>query len=275
VEEEHRARMAVIRSMHESVMVGLEGIQSSTSKVLQDQEQDLMRAFRARLQDVSVELDTQRVKKGDFSVELQARHRRVVAELHSSQELAQAFDKKNQQLLQENQHLMEKIQNREDDRQSLLKELVLAKREVTRLKSRLEEREAAKAGDVGALVEEAADGQGLEQLQVQSGAEDGACALFEKVLRSRKTIEKLRRDLEAERARVSDLTSQLRGSKDKMSELQLFVSQCLEEVKREMALRTKSLKVRPVPGRAVSEWTSQEREQAMRVLLSKERWVLV
>merc|ERR1719261_1631413 len=126
--------MGVIRNMHDAVITGLNCVQNNTAKILQDQEKDLMRAFRARLQDVSKELEAQRNKKGDYSAELQARHRRVVAELHASQELAQIFDKKNQQLATENQKLQEKLRTREDDRQCLLKELVLAKKEVARLK---------------------------------------------------------------------------------------------------------------------------------------------
>merc|ERR1719428_1419033 len=85
--DEHVQRMAVIGDMHKSVVAGLECIQNNTAKILQDQEKDLMRAFRARLQDVSRELEAQRGRKGENSSELQVRHRRVVAELHASQEL--------------------------------------------------------------------------------------------------------------------------------------------------------------------------------------------
>merc|ERR1719473_2669699 len=138
-DDEHRQRMGVIRNMHDSVCNGLEEIQNRTAKVLQEQEKDLMRAFRARLQDVHRELETQRTAKGDHSAELQARHRRVVSELHASQELAQIFDKKNLQLHAENQKLQEKLRTREDDRQCLLKELVLAKKEVARLKQQRSE----------------------------------------------------------------------------------------------------------------------------------------
>ena len=54
----------------------------------------------------------------------QARHRRVLSELHLSQELAQDFDKKNQRLQQENQKLQEKLRTREDDRQCLMREVL-------------------------------------------------------------------------------------------------------------------------------------------------------
>merc|ERR1719161_3032329 len=126
-DDEHRQRMGVIRNMHDSVIGGLECIQNNTAKILQDQEKDLMRAFRARLQDVSKELEAQRSRKGEHSTELQARHRRVVAELHEAQELAQTFDRKNQQLDAENKRLRVELRTRKDDRDALLKELVLSR----------------------------------------------------------------------------------------------------------------------------------------------------
>merc|ERR1719436_445295 len=92
--DQHVQRMAVIENMHKSVVSGLDCIQNNTAKILQDQEKDLMRAFRARLQEVSKDLEAQRSRKGEHSTELQMHHRRVVAELHKTQELAQTFDKK-------------------------------------------------------------------------------------------------------------------------------------------------------------------------------------
>merc|ERR1719343_926846 len=137
--DEHVQRMAVIENMHKSVVAGLERIQNNTAKILQDQERDLMRAFRARLQEVSKDLEAQRSRKGERGSELQARHRRVVAELHEAQELAQTFDRKNQQLHADNKELLEKLRTREDDRQALLRELVLSRKEAARLKAQNKE----------------------------------------------------------------------------------------------------------------------------------------
>merc|ERR1719183_1530883 len=141
--DEHVQRMNMIEHMHKSVVTGLECIQNNTAKILQDQEKDLMRAFRARLQEVSKDLEAQRSRKGEHNTELQARHRRVVAELHEAQELAQTFDRKNQQLQAENAKLLEKLRTREDDRQALLRELVLSRKEAARLKARYKEGAAA------------------------------------------------------------------------------------------------------------------------------------
>merc|ERR1712060_970041 len=132
-------------------VAGLECIQNNTGKILQDQEKDLMRAFRARLQEVSKDLEAQRSRKGEGETQLLARHRRVVAELHEAQELAQTFDKKNQQLAAENQKLQEKLRTREDDRQALLRELVLSRKEAARLKAQAKEDggRSSSAGHVG------------------------------------------------------------------------------------------------------------------------------
>merc|ERR1719414_1795744 len=98
-----------------------------------------MRAFRNRLQEVSKDHEAQKSRKGEHSSELQAKHRRVVGELYEAQELAQIFDKKNQALQAENQRLQDKLRTREDDRQCLLKELVMARKEVARLKAQCKE----------------------------------------------------------------------------------------------------------------------------------------
>lgn len=55
--------MTVIRNMQDSVIQGIDGIQDNTAKVLQEQEKDLMRSFRARLQDLSKELENQKAAK--------------------------------------------------------------------------------------------------------------------------------------------------------------------------------------------------------------------
>ncbi|CAJ1460084.1 unnamed protein product, partial [Effrenium voratum] len=75
--DEHSKRMEAIGNMHRSVITGLECIQTNTAKILQDQEKDLMRAFRARLQEVSKDLEAQRSRNGEHSTEQQAHHRRV------------------------------------------------------------------------------------------------------------------------------------------------------------------------------------------------------
>ena len=57
-DSDHRGTMSTIRNLHDSLVSSLEGVQSNTAQVLQQQEKDLMRSFKARLTDVSGELDS-------------------------------------------------------------------------------------------------------------------------------------------------------------------------------------------------------------------------
>ena len=60
--QEDRSRMDPLRNVHEQVLDTISSIQNKTARVLQDQERDLIRAFRARLADVTVELENERKK---------------------------------------------------------------------------------------------------------------------------------------------------------------------------------------------------------------------
>lgn len=289
-DDEHRQRMGVIRNMHDSVIGGLECIQNNTAKILQDQEKDLMRAFRARLQDVSKELESQRNKKGDFSAELQARHRRVVSELHASQELAQIFDKKNQQLAAENAKLQERLRTREDDRQCLLKELVLAKKENAKLKQQRTEdgkgdEQAQNRGSMspGGKASAAATKKQVDQARLQATQNRA----YEREIKFREAITQLKRLLEQERHQVRQLRESQGGFLAQRTELEILLRQCLDDVKTEIGRkRAEVLPQQDVaaklpkldgtgPGASVSvhELTSQDRERVLELLLSQQRVV--
>ncbi|KAF4741342.1 hypothetical protein FOZ63_016289, partial [Perkinsus olseni] len=207
-EDEYRGRMAVLRQM----TIGVVAVES----VCDSEEKDLMRAFRARMRDVSKELEDQKEKKGNFSAELQARHRELLAELRTSRELAQSFDRKNQQLEAENKRLTEALETREDDRLSLLKELVATRREAGRLREILKQREESsgasrkQGGDGSSSMSPSSDpsagsnatffdnGPGSEGRQPSankggfSARSEMTNRAYERELRYRRTIEELR-----------------------------------------------------------------------------------
>lgn len=287
--DEHGQRMAVIETMHKSVVAGLQSIQSNTAKILQDQEKDLMRAFRARLQEVSKDLEATRKGKGDAGTELQMRHRRVVAELHEAQELAQTFDKKNEQLKADNQKLLEKLRTREDDRQCLLRELVLAKKENARLKAQL------KDGNAGATASSGEQGQSrlgssdksqkqfsqkqIEQQRLQTTQNKP----YEREVKFREAITRLKRMTEAERRTVRSLKQQQADMMQQRTEIEVLLRQCLDDVKAEIMRHrleheNKDSPSMPGPGvpitaMSVHELTTQDRERVLELLLSQQRVV--
>jgi len=297
-DDEHRQRMGVIRNMHDSVVNGLEEIQNRTAKTLQEQEKDLMRAFRARLQDVFRELETQRTAKGDYSAEIQARHRRVVSELHASQELAQIFDKKNLSLQTDNQKLQDQLRTREDDRQALVKELVLAKREVSRLKQQLE----AETGE-GRLPQVKTrekspprgtkpTGKAIDQGRLQCSRN----AKYERELQYRQAIARLKRLYQQTRAQVDALKDQQNKYVQNRTELEILLTSSLEDVKMEIARKEEDAREQgkrerpdsaggtPAAGpkidpekrpRSVTvyDMTSEDRERVLELLLSQQRVV--
>mmetsp|Transcript_39555 Transcript_39555/g.123377 ORF Transcript_39555/g.123377 Transcript_39555/m.123377 type:complete len:439 (+) Transcript_39555:115-1431(+) len=292
--DEHSQRMSVISNMHQSVVAGLECIQNNTAKILQDQEKDLMRAFRARLQEVSKDLEAQRSRKGEDSTQLLQRHRRVVSELHEAQELASTFDKKNQQLVAENQKLQEKLRTREDDRQALLRELVLSKKEVARLKAQQKEGggtgtstgeastenwQATQEAEAAKPVSRSISMKQIDQARLQQTRN----RQYEAEINYRETIAKLKRVVEAERRSVRALKQQQTELLQARSELEVFLRQCLDDVKCEITrhrLQESQETGMPVPGDDqpatavnVHELTSQDRERVLELLLSQQRVV--
>eukprot|EP00929_Paragymnodinium_shiwhaense_P002040 TRINITY_DN102234_c0_g1_i1.p1 TRINITY_DN102234_c0_g1~~TRINITY_DN102234_c0_g1_i1.p1 ORF type:complete len:435 (-),score=149.17 TRINITY_DN102234_c0_g1_i1:138-1442(-) len=287
-QEEHVQRMATIENMHKSVVAGLECIQNNTARILQDQERDLMRAFRARLQEVSKDLEAQRSRKGEHSTELQARHRRVVAELHEAQELAQTFDRKNQQLQAENAKLLEKLRTREDDRQALLRELVLARKECARLKAQCKD-SAATSANAGEQAQSKGDREEekrekFSQKQIdQARMQQSQNKAYEREMKYREAVTRLKRMIEAERRATRALRHQQAEMLQQRTELEVLLKQCLDDVKAEIMRHRleherKDGPALPSPGEGVSamsvhDLTPQDRERVLELLLSQQRVV--
>ena len=55
-------RMKIVKEMHAQIMKNVDNVQTTTSRILQEQERDLLRAFRARLFDVQNELEKEKSK---------------------------------------------------------------------------------------------------------------------------------------------------------------------------------------------------------------------
>lgn len=58
-------KMQKLKAVQGKILENVELVQERTSRVLQEQERDLLRAFRARLFDVQTELEKEKSKKDD------------------------------------------------------------------------------------------------------------------------------------------------------------------------------------------------------------------
>jgi myosin heavy subunit len=264
--------MNVVRGVQDNIVKSLDQIQNNTASLLQDQEKELMRAFRARLTDLTRELETQQSKKGDYSAELQARHRRVLSELDHSQALAQDFDKKNQRLQQENQKLREKLRTREDDRQCLLREVMVSKREVARLKQ-IESSLAKKEEGKPLTLPTQQSAKAVEQARSQN-TENPA---FNTELKYREMVKRIKRGTDAAELEGRKTQRRLQQMYAETPELAGLLRRTVDDVKAVVARRRTS----PPTGSAVPpagivadtavsvhEFTQRDREQVMELLLS-------
>ena len=85
-------KMAKLKEMQGQILHRVELVQDRTSKILQDQERDLLRAFRARLFDVQTELEKEKSKKDDGAVAWIERSRRLEAEVEWTKEVADKLE---------------------------------------------------------------------------------------------------------------------------------------------------------------------------------------
>jgi hypothetical protein len=93
---------------------------------------------------VAKDVESLKNKRGDFNAELQARLRRLVTELQSAQELSQALDKKNQSLTLQNKQLSDALRMQQDDREALIRELVVLRKQRVKVAERSETGEKTK-----------------------------------------------------------------------------------------------------------------------------------
>ena len=128
-------RMHGLRHEHSKVMDRLNAIKQREQLSLQDQEKDLLRAFRARLWDVQFELEAERSKKDDGALEWIEKTKTLGKELDWSRDEALRLDRMNQHLTKENQRLKTQLKSQEDDREFIVRQMLALKKENSRLKA--------------------------------------------------------------------------------------------------------------------------------------------
>ena len=118
-----------IKVFQQQILENIELVQDRTGKILQEQERDLLRAFRARLFDIQSELERERNKRDDGADVWAEKGRQLEAELEWSKEVADKLERINQALAVENNRLKSQSQSQEEDRNFMIKQLVAIKKE--------------------------------------------------------------------------------------------------------------------------------------------------
>ena len=76
-----------LKTTHAKILDNIELVQDRTSRILHDQERDLLRAFRARLCDVQTELEKEKSKKDDGAGAWIERSRQLESEVEWAKEV--------------------------------------------------------------------------------------------------------------------------------------------------------------------------------------------
>ena len=127
-------RMKIVKEMHAQIMKNVDNVQTTTSRILQEQERDLLRAFRARLFDVQNELEKEKSKSEEGASLWIEKNRQLEKDLEWAKEMADRLERVNQQLTQDNATLKAQFKTQEDDREFLIKELVAVRKDNERLR---------------------------------------------------------------------------------------------------------------------------------------------
>lgn len=126
-----------LRQLHTNILTNIEQVQEQTARILQEQERDLLRAFRARLFDVQTELEKANARASSGAQEWVEKCKRLEKELEWARETADRLDRHNQALTRENTQLKTQFKTQEDDREYLVRQLVAAKKDNARLRQDL------------------------------------------------------------------------------------------------------------------------------------------
>jgi len=98
-ETEAEKHMSKLRDLHGTIVTNIDHVQEQTGRILQEQERDLLRAFRARLFDLQTELEKEKSRAEDGAAIWIEKNRQLQKELDWAKEMADRLDRHNQALV--------------------------------------------------------------------------------------------------------------------------------------------------------------------------------
>jgi hypothetical protein len=123
------SKLDELKMIQNEILESVELVQDRTARIMQEQERDLLRSFRARLFDVQTELEKEKGKKDDGLAAWRERYTQLEAELDWATEVSNRLDKVNQTLAHENSELKVKFNSQEQDRNLFIELLVSLKKD--------------------------------------------------------------------------------------------------------------------------------------------------
>ncbi|CAD8144113.1 unnamed protein product [Paramecium pentaurelia] len=266
-----RKIMENIYKDHNKIIEGINNIQLRTSKILVDQERDIIRFFNNKINEIKKQFEEERIKKGKNDQEYIEKENQLISELEWIKNIAQKIDNENHSLMQKYKELKIQYQTQENDREMLLKELIMKKKKNAILKSQIQQyeqllnevqkdeveqddqsfdqpsyqdivRPGSKAKVRIRSVKNSAQSQNKqnkdEQLsknpsQIQQQLQ-GSQSIQQTLQRYEKTIKSLQSTLKKEQKRVRELKQLYIKEMQSKSELEVILRKCIDDIKEEI-----------------------------------------
>lgn len=279
-----------LKSMQNQILNNVELVQDRTARILQEQERDLLRAFRARLFDVQTELEKEKSKKDDGAAAWIERSRQLESEVEWAKEVADRLERVNQTLLQENGRLKSQFNSQEEDRNFLIKQLVSVKKDNARIRAEFLELEKEHEEVMNSHMNATNDANqgGIASPTGRVAPQDRpGNSTQESEERFKEVNVRLRRLLAEERKSLQQVRTNYATELKSRTEIELLLRQCVEDVRQEIARRhlesaqfsnnsgndlAKLYSKQPglVP---LDDFSKEDRERVLELLLSQERVV--
>ena len=128
-------KLTRFKDMQNQIIKNVESVQEKASKVLRDQEKDLLRSFQTRLFNLQEELVAERNKRDDGSMAWIEKCKRLESEFEWAKEISSRLEESNSKFIAENTRLKAQHATQEEDRGFLVKQVSATKKENARLKT--------------------------------------------------------------------------------------------------------------------------------------------
>ena len=124
--------------MYEKLKGKLDGqideIDDRVRKLKEEQEKDIIRKFNSELAKMKKKIEERKSNKGESGIDQKDRENELQHHLELITNIAQRIDSENRTLLQKNQELRSEFRAQENDRELLVKQLVMQKKENAKVK---------------------------------------------------------------------------------------------------------------------------------------------
>jgi len=294
-----------IDHMQRAIEDNVDMVQDRTTKILQEQERDLLRAFRARLFDVQTELEQEKSRTDNGATEHIDKLNKARKMLEKYQNMNNKLDEHNRTLIKQNETLQKEFDSQNEDRNYLIQKLVEEKRRSARLAQECErtERENQKlvkqieagkktigmgmtldsfdfASSPGPRGSSGMQRPGTTGGIVKSLADTGADHRYKEI------IKRLKRLLETERTKAQKAKDEHITLQNSKTEMEKLLRDCIEDVRDQIRQRRKGASLsssgkgsrrsilgtgKTEGGVTVNDFTSTDRERVLELLFAKER----